>query len=197
MKHLFIKKELTQRVLVLLHGTGGNEESLLPVANIIDPHASILAIRGEVNEQGALRYFKRKAEGIYDLEDLQYRAQQLKEFILNASKNYGFQLEQVVLVGFSNGSNIAIEMLLNKENPFKQSILMSPMFPLDNPSKTELADLKVFVSMGVNDPIVPVEESHHVMELFSDRGAEVTAYWTNGHEINLPLLENVKKWLNS
>ena len=108
MHHLYQAGKPDAPVFVLLHGTGGNERSLLPLVPHLNSEATVLSIRGNVSEQGMLRFFKRKAEGIYDIEDLHQRGTSLLKFIEEASQKYQFNMAQVILVGFSNGANIAI-----------------------------------------------------------------------------------------
>src|SRR5579872_4013622 len=103
--HNFISNNNVVKVLLLLHGTGGNEDDLLTIAQMIDEKAAILAPRGKVLENGMPRYFRRLAEGVFDLEDLQFRTNELADFIVNASKKYSFELSSVTAIGYSNGAN--------------------------------------------------------------------------------------------
>ena len=120
MKHIFKQGAQGKPVFLLLHGTGGDERDLLPLAEMLAPTYSILSVKGEVSENGMARYFKRLGEGQYDLEDLEYRGQELFQFIEESSKEYGFKLEDVIPVGFSNGSNMAINLILREQTPFKK-----------------------------------------------------------------------------
>ena len=104
----------------MLHGTGGDETDLIPLGTALNPNYNLLSIRGEVNENGMNRYFKRLAEGVYDEEDLEYRGQRLLGFIYEAAEQYQFDLKRTALVGFSNGSNIAINLMLRDKAPFKK-----------------------------------------------------------------------------
>ena len=122
MKHIFKQGPHGKPVFLLLHGTGGDERDLLPLAEMLAPTYSILSVKGEVSENGMARYFKRLGEGQYDLEDLEYRGQELFQFIEESSKEYGFKLEDVIPVGFSNGSNMAINLILREQTPFQKSI---------------------------------------------------------------------------
>ena len=131
MKHIFKQGAQGKPVFLLLHGTGGDERDLLPLAEMLDPTYSILSVKGEVSENGMARYFKRLGEGQYDLEDLEYRGQELYQFIEESSKEYGFNLEDVIPVGFSNGSNMAINLILREQTPFQKALLFAPLYPLD------------------------------------------------------------------
>ncbi|PCF39830.1 methylhydroquinone degradation carboxylesterase MhqD [Staphylococcus delphini] len=184
MEHIFKQGKPSKPTFVFLHGTGGDENDLLPLAEILDPTYNVLGVRGNVSENGMNRFFKRHGEGQYDVEDLKFRTMELHEFLENAADKYNFDLDKVVLVGFSNGSNIAISLMLNENMPYKKGLLFAPLYPLDVPEDLDLSGKSVYLSMGKNDPIVPVEASEHVRAIFKDRGAEVTEYWVNSHELN-------------
>ncbi|KPJ22973.1 alpha/beta hydrolase [Streptococcus phocae] len=197
MEHIFQQGQANGPTLILLHGTGGNEESLLSVAEFLNPTANLLSLRGSVNENGALRFFKRHAEGQFDVADLEKRGQELLAFLKEAAKTYHFDLAEAVLVGFSNGANIAINILLADNSPLKKGILFAPMYPVDTSHLTqEKPDTKVFLSMGTNDPIVPITDCHEVIDLFEQRNANVQQFWVNSHEIRLDNLQAAKHWLD-
>lgn len=184
MKHIFKQGEQGKPVFLLLHGTGGDERDLLPLAEMLDPSYNVLSVKGEISENGMARYFKRRAEGDYDLEDLEYRGQELYDFIKESSKEYEFNLEDVIPVGFSNGSNMAINLILRESIPFQKALLFAPLYPLDlQDNQKDLSNFKVFLSMGKQDPIVTQEQSERVIEIFKERGAEVHETWVNSHEI--------------
>ncbi len=102
----------SSRTLLLLHGTGGNERDLIPLGRELDPNAALLSPRGKILENGMPRFFRRLAEGVFDLEDLKYRTNELADFVTAAAQHYGFSSDQLVAVGYSNGANIAASMLL-------------------------------------------------------------------------------------
>ncbi|WP_210617419.1 methylhydroquinone degradation carboxylesterase MhqD [Mammaliicoccus lentus] len=184
MKHIFKQGEQGKPVFLLLHGTGGDERDLLPLAEMLNPSYNVLSVKGEISENGMARYFKRRAEGDYDLEDLEYRGQELYDFIKESSKEYEFNLEDVIPVGFSNGSNMAINLILRESTPFQKALLFAPLYPLDlQDNQKDLSNFKVFLSMGRQDPIVTQEQSERVIEIFKERGAEVHETWVNSHEI--------------
>ncbi|UUX34300.1 alpha/beta hydrolase [Fundicoccus culcitae] len=197
MKHIYQKGfDQVGFTFVLLHGTGSNEVDILPLADSFDQTFNVLSIRGNVNENGALRYFRRLKEGVYDEDDLHLRGEELLTFIIEASQTYAFDIDKVVLLGFSNGSNIAINMLLRDDNPFKYAMLLAPMYPLEPENLKEQPMLKVFLSMGKHDPIVSLDDSKHVIDLFEARKAQVVQSWTNSHEVSAQTIIDGRKWLN-
>lgn len=184
MNHIFKQGDQGKPIFLLLHGTGGNERDLLPLAEMLNPTYSVLSVKGDVSENGMARYFKRLAEGEYDLEDLDYRGQQLYQFIKESAKEYEFKLEDVIPVGFSNGSNMAINLILREETPFQKALLFAPLYPVDlQNNHKDLSAFKVFLSMGEQDPIVTKAQSEHVIEIFKERNATVSETWVNSHEI--------------
>lgn len=197
-EYIYNEGKADEPVFVLLHGTGGDETNLLPVVQVLNIDATILSIRGNVNENGMNRYFKRHGEGQYDVEDLNKRGKELHDFIMEKAKEYDFSLDDVVLFGFSNGSNIGINMLLLEDAAFNKGMLFAPMYPVDlSDNQKDLSDAKILLSMGENDPIVSQEESERVIELFESRGANVAQVWVNSHEINEKNVQAAKDWLTT
>lgn len=194
-EHIYQEGQANKPVFVLLHGTGGNEKDMLPIAQAIDPSYGVLSVRGDVDENGQLRYFKRTGMGQYDLEDLAIRGENLQAFILAAAEKYNFKAEQAILVGFSNGANIAINLLLRPGTPLKYGIIMAPLYPLAVDSSLDLSQTKVLLSMGEEDPIVPLEGSHGVIKLFEDRGAKVSQIWVRSHQITKEVIQAAQEWL--
>jgi phospholipase/carboxylesterase len=146
--------------LLLLHGTGGNEEDLIPLAYELDPRAAILSPRGKVLENGvAPRFFRRLAEGVFDLEDLKFRTNELADFVNDASKTYGFDLQRAIAVGYSNGANIAASILLLRPEILSSSILFRGMVPLVPETLPDLSNKHIFMSSGVYDPIVSRQDA--------------------------------------
>ena len=154
-KYRYEKGQTKTPTFILLHGTGGNEEDLLPVAAALNANASVLSIRGNVLEQGNARYFKRLDTGAYDIPDLMTRGQELYAFIEEKAQEYDFSLEEAIYLGFSNGANIAINMMLLDDSLINKAMLYAPMYPMDVEETTDLPNAKVFLSMGEKDPIVP------------------------------------------
>src|SRR6059058_4401566 len=140
------------RTLLLLHGTGGNENDLLPLGRSIDPDASLLSPRGKILENGAPRFFRRLAEGVFDEEDVVARANELAEFVSGASRKYDFDLKALITVGYSNGANIASAMMLLGALKAHGAILFRPMVPLAHPPPQSLGGCEVLISGGRFDP---------------------------------------------
>lgn len=199
MKHLFNQgKDKEKPTLLLLHGTGGNELSLLPVAGRIDDEASILSVRGDVLENGMPRFFKRLSEGVFDVEDLILRTKQLYGFLHDASNEYGFDRENVVALGYSNGANIAASLLFHYGDAVKGAILHHPVVPRHGIKLPSLTGLPVFISAGKNDPICSPLESEELYTKLSHVGADVTIHWENhGHSLTQTELKAAAEWYNN
>lgn len=196
MKHIYKKGTNTSKpTLLLLHGTGGNENDLLPLANMIDQEASVLSVRGNILENGMPRFFKRLAEGVFDEEDLIFRTQELHEFLDEASEKYGFSRDNIVAIGYSNGANIAASLIFHYKNALKGAILHHPMVPRRGIELPELSDTEVFLAAGKNDPICPAQESEELKSLLSSANASVEMHWENsGHQLTLSEVEAARDW---
>lgn len=184
---------------LLLHGTGGNEEDLIPLARQIIPSeaAAILSPRGKVLENGVYpRFFRRLAEGVFDIEDLKFRTNELANFVKDASKAYGFDIGNVIAIGYSNGANIAASMLLLHPEILSVAILFRAMVPLLPQILPDLTNKHIFMSSGLYDPIVSKQDAERLSDLFKKAGAKVSLYWQNsGHELVMEEIEKAKEWL--
>ncbi|MDR0124248.1 alpha/beta hydrolase [Bacillus zhangzhouensis] len=196
MKHLFRKGKNEQRpVLLLLHGTGGTEHDLLPLAEVIDPDASVLSVRGNVLENGMPRFFRRLAEGVFDEQDLIERTKELYTFIGEAADEHGFDRHNVVAIGYSNGANIAGSLLFHYGDALKGAILHHPMVPRRGVSLPSLAGKQVFIAAGENDPMCRPEESQELEQLLQEVGASVTLHWENrGHQLTREEVDAAALW---
>ena len=184
--------------LFLLHGTGGNEEDLIPLGNEIAPGAAILSPRGKVLENGMPRFFRRLAEGVFDLEDLKFRTYELADFVKEASKIYGFDLKSLLGIGYSNGANIAASVLLLRPNILSNAILFRPMVPLVPDFLPDLRSKHVLISAGLHDPIVTSQETKNLLDLLQKAGADVSINWQNsGHELTSDEVRKARDWLYS
>lgn len=182
-------------VLVLLHGTGGTERDLLPLAGQISPESSVLSIRGNVLENGMPRYFRRLAEGVFDIEDLLFRTKELNDFLDQAAAEYGFDRRNAVAIGYSNGANIAGSLLFHYKDSLKAAILHHPMVPLRGVDLPELTGVPIFIGAGENDPICVPQETEDLAKLLKDAGASVTVHWEKfGHRLTASEVDAAAAW---
>lgn len=186
------------RTLLLLHGTGGDENSLMPIAEMVDNDASILAVRGGILENGMPRFFRRLSEGVFDVEDLKFRSQELADFVASASKKYGFPLSSIVTVGYSNGANIASSIMLLRPEVVEKAVLLRPMVPFKPRDLPDLRGKDVLISAGLSDPLIPRENTSQLEQLLRSAGARVTVNWAESdHGLTRPEIEKVRSWLSS
>ncbi|MHB2036425.1 MAG: alpha/beta hydrolase [Nitrososphaerales archaeon] len=186
------------RILLLLHGTGGNEDDLLTISQMIDERATILAPRGKVLENGMPRYFMRLAEGIFDLEDLKFRTNELADFVINASKKYSFDMRSVVAIGYSNGANIAASLLLIRPESMKRAILFRTMIPLIPEKLPDLSEKKVFISGGKFDSQIPQKKTIELKGMLEEAGAEVKMNWEESdHALVRNDIVKARSWLST
>ena len=182
--------------MLLLHGTGGNEEDLLAIGRALDPEAAFLSPRGKVLENGMPRFFRRLAEGVFDEDDLIRRATELSAFIREAAARYHFDQSDVVAVGYSNGANIAAALLLLHPGSIGGAILLRAMVPLTPASLPLLNSVPVLIAAGNYDPIVPGENTRRLAELLRAAGAEVTVFFEDAaHDLTERTLTTAKRWL--
>lgn len=196
MKHIFHKgQNPTKPTLLLLHGTGGTELDLLPIAGRIDVEASVLSVRGNVLENGMPRFFRRLAEGVFDEEDLIFRTKELNEFLDEASEKYGFDRDNIMAIGYSNGANIAGSLLFHFQNALKGAILHHPMVPRKGIDLPDLTGKSVFIAAGTNDPICSPIESAELQSLLEKANANVKLHWENrGHQLTMEEVEAAAQW---
>jgi len=183
--------------LLLLHGTGGDEEDLIPVGRELLPGAGMLSPRGKVLERGAPRFFRRLAEGVFDQEDLARRTEELAQFIEAAITTYQLEADGIVAVGFSNGANIAASLLLRRPGLLRGAVLFSPMVPFSPEAKSQLVGTSVFIGAGRADPIAPPAEAERLAAMLRDSGADVTLHWeTGGHSLTRAELDMAREWIS-
>lgn len=182
--------------LLALHGTGGNEHDLVPLARELAPRAAILSPRGKVLEHGMPRFFRRLAEGVFDLEDLKQRTHELADFVGQAAVRYAFDRARVVAVGFSNGANIASSLLLLRPETLAGAVLFRGMVPMVPPEPPPLQGIRVLLSNGRRDPLVSIAETERLKTLLTSAGAEVTLAWQNsGHDLTPADVPLARQWL--
>ncbi len=189
-------KDGSTRTLLVLHGTGGDENSLVPLAESLDANAGILSVRGKVLENGAPRFFRRLTEGVFDLEDLSVRTHELADFVESASTAYSFELAGVVAFGYSNGANIASSLLFTRSQVLSGAILLRAMVPFEPTTIHDLSGKRIFISEGKFDPLVPRDNAEHLAHLFRHQGAGVTLRWNElDHRLGKSEIEAAAEWL--
>jgi phospholipase/carboxylesterase len=189
--------------ILALHGTGGNEQDLVPMAKMVAPTANVLSPRGKILEEGAARFFRRIAEGVFDIEDLKFRTHELADFVIAASKEYSFDISKVYALGYSNGANIASSLLFLRSEILAGGAILRGTVPLDR-DKGELEQLpdlaakRVFLANGTRDPMVPLENAKKLATMYREAGASVT------HELNPAShgliqsdLQTMKRWFDA
>lgn len=196
MEHIFKEGNDKQSpTLLLLHGTGGNERDLLPIAEMISPHSSVLSVRGNILENGMPRFFRRLAEGVFDEEDLLFRTRELHDFIEECSNKYQFDRNNVLAIGYSNGANIAASMMYHYQNALAGAILLHPMVPIREVELPNLTNTPVFIGAGLNDPIIPQAETKELIDTLRAANGTVTEYWGEaGHQLTREEIDQAKQW---
>jgi len=192
------KAKQANLTLLLLHGTGGTEDDLIPLGKELASDASILSVRGKVLENGMPRFFRRLEEGVFDLEDLKMRTDELAEFILKSSSMYEFDPKKMVAVGYSNGANIGASLLLKRPKVLAGAILFRAMVPFVPDVLPDLSTKSIILLQGLRDPIVSRREAETLMKLFTDARCDVTLKWQDsGHNLTQEDIVLAKKWLDS
>lgn len=188
----------SNRTLLLLHGTGGNERDLIPLGRELDAHAALLSPRGKVLENGMPRFFRRLAEGVFDLEDLKKRTNELVDFVTAAAQHYEFAGDNVVAVGYSNGANIAASILLLRPATLAGAILFRAMVPLVPEAQPNLSAVRVWIGAGASDPIIPTSGTRQLAELLRSAGADVTIqFFRTGHALTSGDIDAAGEWLRA
>ncbi|MDD1533233.1 MULTISPECIES: alpha/beta hydrolase [unclassified Bradyrhizobium] len=182
--------------LLLLHGTGGDENDLLGLGKMVSPGSALLSPRGRVLEHGMPRFFRRLAEGVFDEEDVRRRAHELGDFVSEARQRYG--IAAPVAVGFSNGANIAAALLLLEPDVLAGAILLRAMVPLSDPPTADLAGKPILLLSGQGDPIVPAGNSARLAALLSQAGASVThRILPAGHQLSQADVTLARDWIGN
>ncbi len=169
-------------LFLTFHGTGGNETQFHDFARNLMPQAHVTSPRGDVSEHGALRYFRRAAEGVYDMDDLATRHTAMADFIRNEKALTG--AGTVIGLGYSNGANILAAVALEQPDLVDSLILMHPLIPWTPAAQPGLKGRRVLMTAGERDPICPAPMTRELEDYLADQGADVTTHWhSGGHEI--------------
>lgn len=172
--HKLVAGQPDKPTILLLHGTGGTETDLIPLGSTLFPGATLLGVRGKVLEHGQARFFRRLAEGVFDMEDLHARTAELADFLPDVCARYGLDPANLVALGFSNGANIAASLLLSRPQALRAAVLVRAMVPFLPQEPGPLQGAPVLLLSGKYDPLVPLDNAGHLAKLLQERGAAVT-----------------------
>ena len=180
--------------LLLLHGTGGNEDDLLPLGRMISPGSALVSPRGKVLESGMPRFFRRLAEGVFDEEDVRLRANELADFIVQVREVS--ELPAPIAVGFSNGANIAAAVLQLRPEALAGAALFRAMVPLQDAPSADLTGKPVLITSGASDPIIPAENATRLAAQLKADGAVVQHHMLpTGHGLSQTDVALAKAWI--
>lgn len=194
MIHQFIKGT-NHQTLIVLHGTGGNEQDMIPLAKMIDPNANILSPRGNVLEQGMPRFFKRLAFGVFDQESLETETKHLYDFIQSSANTYDFSIKDTIAIGYSNGANILASLLMSYPIELKGAVMMHPMVPKTTYLESIKPSTKCLITAGSNDMMVPTIQTQSLVNLLKKIGYDTEIAWFNqGHSITSKEIETIRSW---
>ena len=189
-------KRAGRSTLLLLHGTGGDENDLIPLGHTLLPGAGLLSPRGQVLENGAPRFFRRLAAGVFDEADIIRRSDDLAEFIHRAIKTYQLEQDGLIVVGFSNGANFAASMLLLHPDLVRAAVLFRPMVPIRPIKHPNLRHTAVFIGGGLEDPIAPPKQTEALVTMLRRYGASVETHWSRGgHAITPSEIDEAGVWI--
>lgn len=196
LEHRLVQGDPAKPVLLLLHGTGSSPDDILPLGAQLSPGSTLLAPAGQVREHGMARWFRRLSEGVFDYEDVVFRAGQLADFVVAAREKY--DLGRTVAVGFSNGANIAVATGLLRPDAVPEIAAFAAMLPIPDPPMLDLSGTRVFLSNGMADPMAPMQSTRQLIELLRERSADVTTHGhPGGHQITPDGLRAARSWLRT
>lgn len=194
--HRFEPGDTEVAPLLLLHGTGGNEHDLVQLGRAISPRAPLLSPRGKVLENGMPRFFRRLAEGVFDVPDLIARTHELATFVRDASARYRLDAAKMYAVGFSNGANIAASLFLLHPGLLRGGVLLRAMVPFEPEPRVALAGTRILLSEGRLDPLIPPASGERLAAIFREAGADVELAWQQaGHGLVGEDVAAATRWL--
>lgn len=177
------------------HGTGGDENQFFDLAQALLPNAHIISVRGDVSEHGALRFFKRTGEGVYDMADLTVRTNAMAEFV--SAQKERTKTQRVIGLGYSNGANILASVMFQMAMLFDDAILMHPLIPWAPADQVGLADKRVLITAGKRDPICPAAQSERLAKYFEKQSAVTKLVWHDGgHELRQTEVDAAQAFLS-
>lgn len=181
--------------LLLLHGTGGNEDDLLPLGRMVAPDAALLSPRGKVLEGGMLRFFRRVSAGVFDEDDVRRNADDLADFVQQACEAY--DIAAPIALGYSNGANVAAAILLLRPNVLAGAVLLRATLPLSQPPRPDLEGKNVLILSGATDPLMSLDGATRLAAALTQGGANVTHRTLPvGHELSQADVSLARKWLD-
>lgn len=197
--HRFVPgKDDSGVTLLVLHGTGGNENDLLPLGRDLAPGAALLSPRGKVLEHGMPRFFRRLAEGVFDHEDLVFRTHELAGFVEKAAQEYDLDPAKLVAVGYSNGANIAASLMLLHPGLLRAAVLFRSMVPFEPETAPDLSGVPVFMAAGTMDQMIAPDNTRRLAEILEEAGAEVDLRWREtGHGLTYEEVNEAEEWLKN
>ncbi len=198
-EHVFVPaKDAARPVLLALHGTGGDENDLVPFASSLLPGAAILSPRGQVLEHGMPRFFRRLAAGVFDEADLRARAEGLADFVAEAAAHYHFDAGRVIALGYSNGANVACAALFLRPGVFRGAALLRPMIPFEPAPLPDLAGTRIYLGAGTHDEMTSADQTEKLESMLRRAGAEVEAHRSRaGHALVSEDVAALREWMSS
>ncbi|MEO0427973.1 MAG: alpha/beta hydrolase [Pseudomonadota bacterium] len=189
----------SQATLVMLHGTGGNEREMASLGHALAdaalPGAAVLAIRGDMLEAGMPRFFRRRAEGVYDMADLARATAKLQGFLPRALERAGRDPAQAIGIGYSNGANALANLMFSQPRALGRWALLHPLIPFE-PAIDDATGTEVFIGAGLQDPICPPDQTRALVAALEEAGSEVeTAWQPGGHALTQSELAALARWL--
>ena len=196
--HRFVPPDAPdQPTLLLLHGTGGDEDDLLELGKLLWPGAALLSPRGKVLEHGAPRFFRRLAMGVFDEADLVRQTRDLAAFVSAAATAYELDPRRIVAVGFSNGANIGASLLLLHPGVLRAAVLLRAMVPIEPAQHPALNGVPIYIAAGRFDPMIPIANVERLAAMFTDAGADVRLAWDDqGHNLSPDEIDAARRWLS-
>ncbi|MEO5807987.1 alpha/beta hydrolase [Devosia sp.] len=181
-------------LLLLFHGTGGDENQFFDLGAQLLPGARRIAVRGDVSEHGALRYFKRTGEGVYDMDDLALRTAAMARFVRERIAED--KPSAVIGLGYSNGANILASVMFAQPDVFDVGVLLHPLIPFAPADQAGLKDKRVLITAGRRDQMIPAEMTERLQAYFTRQGSSIeTAWHAGGHDIRSEELQAVLGFL--